>query len=259
MTGRSPIWPINRSPAFGTWQKSLRTLFVSSHIKSVYRLVSGFIKDPYLRQVFSFHPLLIGGNPFQSSSIYSMIHYLERKWGVHFAMGGTGAIVDGLLSVFAEMGGVLHLNSRAAEITTDAAGAASGWRPARRWPPFPGGVVVSNGDVANTYRHLLPSVKRQQMDGSKARTNAVFDGFVRHLLRNESNLPESGSSHDHSHATVSGIAPGHFSAQAFGRRFFALLAHAHADRPEVGPPGRRMFLRALAGPEFAGGRGLGSG
>ena len=133
---------------------------LQSH-QSVYRLVSGFIKDPYLRQVFSFHPLLIGGNPFQSSSIYSMIHYLERKWGVHFAMGGTGAIVEGLLRLFGEMGGELHLNSRAAEITTDANGAANGVR-LENGRHFPAQVVVSNGDVANTYRRLLPAARRRK-------------------------------------------------------------------------------------------------
>ena len=58
--------------------------------QSVFRRVSRFIEDPRLRQVFSFEPLLIGGNPLRSSSIYSMIHYLEKTWGVHFAMGGTG-------------------------------------------------------------------------------------------------------------------------------------------------------------------------
>ena len=133
---------------------------LQSH-KTVYQLVSSFIKDPALRQVFSFHPLLIGGNPFQSSSIYSMIHYLERKWGVHFAMGGTGAIVNGLLKMFAEMGGRLHLNARAEEIELGAGNTVSGVRltDGRR---FPAEVVVSNGDVANTYRKLLPAAARRK-------------------------------------------------------------------------------------------------
>ena len=74
------------------------------------------MKDPCLRQVFSFHPLLVGGNPFQSSSIYAMIHFLERKWGVHFAMGGTGALVQGLLRLFTEMGGKLRLNAKVDEV-----------------------------------------------------------------------------------------------------------------------------------------------
>jgi phytoene desaturase len=130
---------------------------------SVYQQTAKFIKDPFLRQVFSFHPLLIGGNPFQSSSIYSMIHYLERKWGVHFAMGGTGAVVDGLLKLFAEIGGQLHLNSRAAEILIEE-GASAGVRleDGRR---FEAKIVVSNGDVANTYRKLVaPRWRRRWTD-----------------------------------------------------------------------------------------------
>ncbi len=138
---------------------------LQSH-QSVYKLVSGYIKDPALRQVFSFHPLLIGGNPFQSSSIYSMIHYLERKWGVHFAMGGTGAIVDGLLRMFAELGGRLHLGAKAAEITLTGDGAVNGVR-VEDGRHFPADTVVSNGDVANTYRKLLPAAKRRRWTDRK--------------------------------------------------------------------------------------------
>ena len=81
-------------------------------------------------------------------------------------MGGTGAIVDGLLRLFAEMGGELHLNSRAAEITTDATDAATGVR-LEDGRYFPARVVVSNGDVANTYRRLLPSARRRKWTDRK--------------------------------------------------------------------------------------------
>jgi phytoene desaturase len=133
--------------------------------RSVYQLTSKYIKDPMLRQVFSFHPLLIGGNPFQSSSIYSMIHYLERKWGVHFAMGGTGAVIDALLKLFAEMGGRLHLNSRVSEIVVKD-GAARGVRleDGRR---FDARVVVSNGDVANTCRKLIAPAHRRRWTNAR--------------------------------------------------------------------------------------------
>ena len=136
---------------------------LQSH-ESVYKLISRYLKNEQLRQVFSFHPLLIGGNPFDSSSIYSMIHYLERKWGVHFAMGGTGAIVDGLLRMFAEMGGKLHLNARVEEIMVSAAGAATGVRTANQ-QVFEADVVVANGDTANTYRKLVaPEHRRKWTD-----------------------------------------------------------------------------------------------
>jgi len=73
--------------------------------RSVYGLVSKFIADPRLRVVMSFHPLLIGGNPFAASSIYALIAFLERRWGVHFAMGGTGRLVDGLVRLIGTQGG----------------------------------------------------------------------------------------------------------------------------------------------------------
>ena len=136
---------------------------LQSH-ESVYRLISRYLKNEQLRQVFSFHPLLIGGNPFDASSIYSMIHYLERKWGVHFAMGGTGAIVDGLLRMFAEMGGELRLNTRVEEIIVNATGATTGVRTADG-QVYAAGVVVSNGDTANTYRKLVsPEHRRKWTD-----------------------------------------------------------------------------------------------
>jgi len=64
--------------------------------RSVFGLVSSYIRNPYLRKIFSVHPLLVGGNPFDTTSIYALIHCLERKWGVHYAMGGMGAIVQAL-------------------------------------------------------------------------------------------------------------------------------------------------------------------
>ncbi len=146
--------------------------------RSVYQLVSKYIKDPALRQVFSFHPLLIGGNPFQSSSIYSMIHYLERRWGVHFAMGGTGAVVDGLLALFAEMGGEMRLNSRVTEIVVDEKATVQGVR-LENGHTLPADVVVTNGDVANTYRKLIPARwRRRWTDKKLARQRYSMGLFV---------------------------------------------------------------------------------
>jgi phytoene desaturase len=127
--------------------------------ESVYRLVSRYIKHPLLRQVFSFHPLLVGGNPFQSSSIYAMIHYLERKWGVHFAMGGTGALVQGMLRLFTELGGTLRLNARVEQLLVEN-GEARGVR-LTSGEELPADVVVSNADVANFYKKAVPKTVRK--------------------------------------------------------------------------------------------------
>jgi phytoene desaturase len=129
--------------------------------KSVYRYVSQYIKDDFLRQVFSFHPLLIGGNPFDAPSIYAMIHYLEREWGIHYALGGTGTIVEGMGRLLRELGGRIHLSSPVAEILVDKAEK----RRVRGVRLTTGGVVaadivVSNADVAFTYRNLIPAAYR---------------------------------------------------------------------------------------------------
>src|SRR5688572_8689378 len=83
---------------------------------SVYQYASQFVQDEFLRRCFSFHPLLIGGNPFDAPSIYAMIHYLEREWGIHYALGGTGSIVQAMGRLFEELGGTIHLNAETDEI-----------------------------------------------------------------------------------------------------------------------------------------------
>ena len=82
--------------------------------RSVYGYVSQFIQDDFLRRCFSFHPLLIGGNPLNASSLYVLIHYLEREWGVYYAMGGTGAIVAAMGRLYEELGGRIQLMRRSA-------------------------------------------------------------------------------------------------------------------------------------------------
>jgi phytoene desaturase len=128
--------------------------------RSVAGLVGKYIKDPRLRVVFSFHPLLIGGNPFSASSIYSLIAFLERNWGVHFAMGGTGSLVQGMAGLIAAQGGTLRCNAEVREITVEA-GAATGVRLADG-EVIAADIVVSNADSAWTYRHLLPAANRRR-------------------------------------------------------------------------------------------------
>ncbi|WP_031523886.1 phytoene desaturase family protein, partial [Siccibacter colletis] len=86
--------------------------------RSVYDKVSAFVQDEHLRQAFSFHSLLVGGNPFSTSSIYTLIHALEREWGVWFPRGGTGALVQGMVRLFEDLGGTLELNARVERLET---------------------------------------------------------------------------------------------------------------------------------------------
>ena len=126
--------------------------------RTVYGLVSKYVKHPKIRQVLSFHPLLVGGNPFNVTSIYTLIAFLERKWGVHYAMGGTGALVDGLVGLIEGLGGTIRLGEEVEAITLDGR-QATGVRLASG-ETIEADLVVSNADVAWTYRHLLPEEAR---------------------------------------------------------------------------------------------------
>jgi phytoene desaturase len=130
--------------------------------RSVAALANRHMKDARLRQVFSFHPLLVGGNPFDTTSVYALIHHLEQKWGVWFAMGGTGALVRALVQLFEGMGGVVRLSSPVDEIVIDErTGMASGVRLADG-ELMPCEAVVSNADLAFTYTNLVSAKFRKK-------------------------------------------------------------------------------------------------
>lgn len=142
--------------------------------RSVYSMVSSFIEDERLREAFSFHSLLVGGNPFATSSIYTLIHALEREWGVWFARGGTGALVQGLVRLFEDLGGTLELN---AEVTRlEARGNEIGAVQLADGRRIEVAAVASNADVVHTYEKLLghhpvgasraASLKRKRMSNS---------------------------------------------------------------------------------------------
>jgi phytoene desaturase len=125
-----------------------------------YSFTSSYVKDPFLRKVFTFHPLLVGGNPFDTPSIFSLITQFERKWGVHYAIGGTGAIVNAFGRLFDELGGKVHFNTEVKEILVDGR-KVSGIRVADG-TIHKADVIISNGDVGFTYRYLIPPQYRRK-------------------------------------------------------------------------------------------------
>jgi len=165
--------------------------------RSVYSTVSKFIRDEYLRQAFSFHPLLVGGNPFDTSAIYTLIHWIERQWGVFFPRGGTGALVQGLVKLFKEMGGELRLDSPVRSVeTTNRAGRHQHLVTTEKRPSEPFEIVVSNADVHHTYAKLYgkvdaarPMQKRlEKMEWSMSLfvmyfgTNRRYDNLAHHTI-----------------------------------------------------------------------------
>ncbi len=151
---------------------------LGSH-RSVYGMVSRYIKDDRLRQALTFEPLLVGGSPFRTTSIYLLIHWLERKWGVHFARGGTGAIVAALVRLLGDLGVELRLNAPVEEILVEH-GKVTGARTADGMT-HRADVVVSNADPTFTYGELLPKRHRPRHTDRRLRrvrqSMSLFVGY----------------------------------------------------------------------------------
>ncbi|MCR9257758.1 MAG: phytoene desaturase family protein [Alphaproteobacteria bacterium] len=150
----------------GSMAKATPKLLKLGAYWSVYQYISRYVKSEKLRIAMSFHPLFIGGNPFSVTSTYCLINFMEREWGVHFVMGGTGALVDAMVKLIREEGGSLHFDSEVARIRLDGKKAngvvlASG-------EEIDADLVVSNADMAWTYRKLLPENAKGRWTGRKS-------------------------------------------------------------------------------------------
>lgn len=148
---------------FGSWADMARVLPDLLRLqawRSVYGMAARHVRDPKLRTVLSFQSLLVGGNPFTTTSVYCLIAALERRWGVHFPIGGTGRLVRGLVGLIEGQGGQVQCNAGVAEILADR-GKATGVRLASG-AVLPADIVVCNADSANAYRHLLPARHRRR-------------------------------------------------------------------------------------------------
>lgn len=138
--------------------------------RTFHQMVASHIKHPKLRIVFSLQSLLIGGNPFSVTSIYSLINALERKWGVAWAQGGTGALIDAMVGLLQRHGGSLRCNAEVSQITVV---------PQSRGKPRATGVrlasgetvaadlVISNADTAWTHKYLIDSQYRHRWNDRK--------------------------------------------------------------------------------------------
>lgn len=133
--------------------------------RSIYALVAKHIKNPKLRMVFSFHPLLIGGNPFSVTSVYSLINTLERRFGVHWAMGGTGALIKGLVNLLEERGAQVRCSAPVTRILIEN-GRAVGVE-LQNGETLRSDIVVSNADTAWTYKNLVDKKYRQHWTDRK--------------------------------------------------------------------------------------------
>ncbi|MEZ4403490.1 MAG: phytoene desaturase [Kofleriaceae bacterium] len=207
--------------------------------RSVYATVAKYVQDDHLREALSFHSLLVGGNPFETSSIYTLIHHLERTWGVWFARGGTGALVQAMVKLFTSLGGTLHLDAPVERITVDGAGKH---HVAARGQTEVFDLVVSNADLDATYGKLYGEDRRARpMQRKLAGSDWSMSLFVLYFGTDQTYADKIA------HHTV-----------VFAKRYKALLAeifhgaelpedmslylHApHLTDPSLAPPGHGAF------------------
>ncbi|MBC7419878.1 MAG: phytoene desaturase [Bdellovibrio sp.] len=208
--------------------------------RSVYRSVAKFIKDPELRQVFSFHSLLVGGNPFRTSSIYTLIHFLERKWGVTFPRGGTGALVNAMMRLFKEKGGILLLNSEIEKIHTNE-NQVTGLQ-LKSGSNYQFDAVVSNADVVHTYTKLLKHEAAVALARKKVLSQTQSMSLFLIYFGTNRQYPEIAH-----HNILFGARYEELLAEIFGSKKkvpddFSLYLHAPSRTDEkMAPPGCEAF------------------
>ena len=227
---------------FGSWTDMARIapdMIKLQSYRTVYGLVSRYVKDERLRQVMSFHPLLVGGNPFSTTSIYTLIAFLERKWGVHFPVGGTGALVRGLCKLIEGQGGAVRCGAGVRQILLEGRRAVgveldSGQRLAAE-------VVVSNADSASTYRYLVPPEARARWTDRRIEKQRYSMSLFVWYFGTKRQYP------DLAHHTIMlgpryrGLLDDIFTRHVLADDFSLYLHRPTASDPSLAPPGCDAF------------------
>lgn len=207
--------------------------------RSVYATVARFVDDPHVREALSFHALLVGGNPFETSSIYTLIHHLERQWGVWFPRGGTGALVAAMVRLLEELGGELRLSSPVRSVRVSD-GKHHVTTDARAAEPFD--LVVSNTDLHHTYARLYGEEPRARRTAKKvARMDWSMSLFVLYFGTDRSYADRI------KHHTVvfgpryRGLLDDIFHGATLPDDFSLYLHAPHVTDPSLAPPGGGSF------------------
>jgi phytoene desaturase len=228
--------------AFDSWRDMARIVpqmvRLGSH-RSLHSMVASHVRDPRLRFILSFHPLFVGGNPFNVTSIYGLISFLERRFGVHFAMGGTGSLVNGLAGLIERQGNEIRFGCEVVEITARNR-TATGVRLASG-ETIAADVVVSNADPATTYGRLVPaSLRRRWTDRRLRRARYSMGVFVWYFgtRRRYEDVPH--------HTILVGPRYRELLEDIFERKVladdFSLYLHRPtATDPSLAPPGGDAF------------------
>ena len=236
--------------SFGAMLAQVPAMLRLGSYRTVWQLVSRHLRHDKLRQAFSVQPLLVGGNPFATTSIYNLIHFLERAHGVHFAMGGTGALVDGFERLMRDKGITFQLSSTVESITTQD-GRVTGVR-LEDGTVIPADLIVSNADPAFLYQTML--------DKSDTRTSARIKSS--HARKSMGLFVmffgTEGTYDDVAHHTI-WLGPRYeelladiFNRKVLAEDFSLYLHRPTATDPSFAPPGHDSFYALVPVPNLQG-------
>jgi len=220
--------------------------------RTVYGLVSKFFRNERLRNIFSYHPLLIGGDPFRISSVYCLIAYLEKSYGVHSAIGGTGALARGLAKLIETQGNEIRYGADVKRIIVESGRAVgvelvTGER-------LRADIVVSNADSAYTYRSLLPPHTRKTWTDAKLQRQKYSMGLFVWYFGTNRRYDDIGH-----HTILMGPRYKDLIRDIFRRKVlaedFSLYLHRPtATDPSVAPKGCDAFYVLSPVPNLQGGQ-----
>jgi phytoene desaturase len=223
---------------------------LKSH-RTVWDFVSGHINSDHLRRAFSIQPLLVGGNPFNTTSVYSLIHYLERAWGVHFAMGGTGALVGALAGLMERQGISVRMKSTVDQIVFQGRRAVGVQLTSGEM--ITADLVVSDADAGHLYNHMIPSGKQQLTTRLKARYGEYSMGLFVLYFGTTRQYP------DVAHHTIwlgkrfRGLLHDIFHRKALAQDFSLYLHRPTATDPSFAPEGCESFYVLCPVPNLSAG------
>ncbi|NIJ21451.1 phytoene desaturase [Sphingomonas naasensis] len=228
---------------FGSMVRAAPSLVRYQAWRSVYSMVSRFVKDEKLRQALSFHTLLVGGNPMTTSAIYALIHKLERDGGVWYAEGGTNRLVAGMVRHFERLGGVVRLGDPVAAIHT-LGERVTGVRTESGFE-LPVDALASNADIVHSYRALLRDSRSAQRTAAKLEGKRFSPSLFLVHFGVRGSFPEIPHHSILFGPRYKGLLTDIYDHGVLSEDFSLYLHHPSASDPSVAPEGHSTFY-ALA-------------
>jgi phytoene desaturase len=228
---------------FGSMVRAAPALMKYQAWRSVYSMVSHYVKNEKLRQALSFHTLLVGGNPMTTSAIYALIHKLERDGGVWFAEGGTNRLVAGMVRHFERMGGVVRLGDAVSAIHT-LGDRVTGLRTESGFELVVD-AVASNADIVHSYRDLLKDSRSAQRTASSLEQKRFSPSLFLVHFGLRGSFPEIPHHSILFGPRYQGLLEDIYDHGVLSEDFSLYLHHPSATDPGMAPEGHSTFY-ALA-------------